>query len=388
MRRKMMIAAVIAAVAAVCPLLAQDTQVQGMAADLDQIQNVGGTTLNESYVSADAAAKANAVADAQSASSSSSGVDNSGNSSNINSNDSGGGTGVSISSINQNFPKADKPNMQAPSAYPPYLGMWTHGGWGTLRAYFPNGPASDTTVYERQFDPSDPDDMRDLKSVISSMPHKGPLEVLGAIFNPDSYLGRGVRLLGNSLVRNRRSEGKSLAVLNITGIEKGFLKENGYVYVGMVSMEGDADRNWDQTYDCMVREALRWDVDIVLVSGGMKGIPAGSTNSDGGAGVGGQPNYSFSVFGANSKGVTEPKGKAMVSGEGYRLDPKLVAKRGIKVGRYSDLVALRAKTEAEARARAEAEAAAHKAAAESQERNGDNGKKKEQQQIQTKPLLR
>ncbi len=396
-RKITIVAAMIAAVLAVSPsLFAQGTQVQGMAAELNQISNVGGTTLNRSSVDADAAAaaKAKSVADASATAK----VDNSnsGNSqndnSNVNSNDSGGGTGVSVVSLTQRFPDNEKPNMQAPVAYPPYLGMWTHGGWGTLRLYFPNGPATDAAVYERQFNPSDFDDMRDLRGVISSMPHKGPLEVLGAIFNPDGYhYGRGVRLLGNSLVRNRRPEGKPLAVINITGVEKGFLKDHGYVYVGTVSMEGDANRNWDQVEICMVQETLRWDVDIVLLNGGMKGITAGSTNSNGGAGAAGQPNYSFSVFGATSKGVTEPKGKAMVSGEGYRLDSKLVAKRGIKVGHYSDLIALRAKSETEAKARAEAEAkaAAQKAAEENQQRqNGNGDKKKEQQQLQSKPPVR
>ena len=42
------------------------------------------------------------------------------------------------------------------TTFPPYLPYWNHGGWGTIKAYFPNGPNNDDQVYERVFDPQNP----------------------------------------------------------------------------------------------------------------------------------------------------------------------------------------------------------------------------------------
>jgi len=61
------------------------------------------------------------------------------------------------------------------SVFPPYLPYWNHGGWGTVKAYFPNGPNSDDQIYERAFDPDNCSDMRDLRGVIEALSYEGPL---------------------------------------------------------------------------------------------------------------------------------------------------------------------------------------------------------------------
>ena len=224
------------------------------------------------------------------------------------------------------------------TSYPPYLPYWNHGGWGTLKAYFPTGPNGDSQAYERAYDPSDPDDMRELKQVVESLPHDGPLNVLAAMVNgvcalfggPDNFHhGRGFEI-ANSLLRVRRPKQKPLLVFVDSNVDRGLLKESGYVYVGKVGIEGVVERNWDHAYDAAVAEALPWDVDILLVSGGMKGVTVGSNTSFPGGAVGySQVNYSVSMFGGYSTGITEGKGKALVSGEGYRYWPEATFRRGI-----------------------------------------------------------
>lgn len=224
------------------------------------------------------------------------------------------------------------------TSYPPYLPYWNHGGWGTLKAYFPTGPNGDSQAYERAYDPSDPDDMRELKQVVESLPHDGPLNVLAAMVNgvgalfggPDNFHhGRGFEI-ANSLLRNRRPKEKPLLVFVDSNVDRGLLKEAGYVYVGKVGIEGVVERNWDHAYDAAVAESLPWDVDILLISGGMKGVTVGSNTSfPGGAGGYSQVNYSVSLFGGYSTGITEGKGKAMVSAEGYRYWPEATFRRGI-----------------------------------------------------------
>lgn len=224
------------------------------------------------------------------------------------------------------------------SMLPPYLPYWTHGGWGTIQAYFPNGPSSDDQVYERTFYPDDTDDMRELRGVLESLPYDGPLKVMGAMLNgvgvafggPDNFHhGRGFDI-ANSLIRARRPIGKPLLVFIDANVDRELLKEAGYAYVGKVSLEGKVNRNWDQVYDAAVAETLPWNVDILLVSGGMKGVTVGSTVAfPGGAGGFSQVNYSLSLFGAMSNGITEGKGEALVSAEGYRYWPQVVNRRRI-----------------------------------------------------------
>jgi len=224
------------------------------------------------------------------------------------------------------------------SMFPPYLPYWTHGGWGTVTAYFPNGPNSDDQVYERSFNPGDADDMRELRSVLESLSYEGPLDALGGFLNgvgvvfggPDNFHhGRGFEI-ANSLVRTHRPESKPLLVFIDSNVDRNLLKEAGYAYVGKVSLEGKLNRNWDHVYDAAVAETLPWDVDILLVSGGMKGITVGSNVTfpvAGGAYT--QLNYSLSLFGGASDGITEGKGKAMVSAEGYRYWPTVASRRRI-----------------------------------------------------------
>lgn len=232
------------------------------------------------------------------------------------------------------------------SVFPPYLPYWNHGGWGTVKAYFPNGPNSDEQIYERVFDPDNCDDMKDLRGVIEALSYDGPLDVLGGILNgvgvvfggPDNYHhGRGFEI-SSSLVRTRRPHGKPLLVFVDTNVDTNLMRKAGYAYVGKVSLEGKIDRNWDQVYNAAVAETLPWDVDILLISGGMKGVTVGSNLSfPGAAGAYSQANYSISLFGSVSSGITEGKGKAMLSAEAYRFWPKAANRRGIPKAFYDKI---------------------------------------------------
>ncbi len=229
------------------------------------------------------------------------------------------------------------------TTFPPYLPYWTHGGWGTIKAYFPNGPNSDDQVYERIFNPRNQDDMRGLRGVLKSLPYESPFGVFGGFLNsvgavfggPDNYHhGRGFEI-ASSLVRTRRPRRKPLLVFIDSNVDTNLLRKAGYAYVGKVSLEGAVDRNWDQVYDAAVAEALPWNVDILLISGGMKGVTVGSNLSFPGAGGAySQANYSISMFGAVSSGITEGKGKAVVSAAGYRYCPALAKRRRIPKAFY------------------------------------------------------
>jgi len=246
-------------------------------------------------------------------------------------------------SINSTSISNYRTRTQPITTFPPYLPYWTHGGWGTIKAYFPNGPNSDDQVYERVFNPRNQDDMRGLRGVLKSLPYESPFGVFGGFLNsvgavfggPDNYHhGRGFEI-ANSLVRNRRPRRKPLLVFIDSNVDTNLLRKAGYAYVGKVSLEGAVDRNWDQVYDAAVAEALPWNVDILLISGGMKGVTVGSNLSFPGAGGAySQANYSISMFGAVSSGITEGKGKAVVSAAGYRYCPALVNRRRIPKAFY------------------------------------------------------
>jgi len=232
------------------------------------------------------------------------------------------------------------------TTYPPYLPIWNHGGWGTINAYFPNGPTAADGAYQRTFDPSSAEDMRELRRILTAMPYDGPMGILGGVCNafvvllggPDNYhRGRGIEI-SNSFVRDRRPKGKPLVVFIDSLIDPQLLKESGYAYVGRVSLEGKYNRNWDQVYGAAVAETLPWDVDLLLLSGGMKGVTVGSNTSFPTASVGySQANYSMSMFGGEAKGVTEGKGEAVVSASAYRYSPTLLQRRQIPTGLYEKL---------------------------------------------------
>jgi len=229
------------------------------------------------------------------------------------------------------------------TTFPASLPYWNHGGWGTIKAYFPNGRNEDDHVYERTFDPASAIDKRQLRGVLESLPHDGPLEFLGGILNGvgavfcgvDNYHhGRGFEI-ANSLVRERRRKGAPLLVFIDTNVDTNLLREAGYAYVGKVSLEGNVNRNWDQVYDAAVAETLPWDVDVLLVSGGMKGVTVGSTTAFPGAGGAySQTNYSLSAFGSVSTGITEGKGKAVLSAQAYRFSPAAVKRTKIPQSFY------------------------------------------------------
>jgi len=221
----------------------------------------------------------------------------------------------------------------------PYLPFWNHGGWGPIRALFPNGPAGN--VYEKVWDPDNKEHLRELYSVLTSVQHEGPIEFIGGIFggivdifvrsNESTYKGKGF-VISNSLIKNRRRKGQVLIVLTPSSVqeEKLIIESGLYVHAGNVGVEGNETHNWDQVYDVAIAATLLRDVDILLISGGMKGVTIGSNNSFPGGAVGySQTNYAISLMGARAEGKTEGVGQPLIHCTGYRYDPKEANKRRI-----------------------------------------------------------
>jgi hypothetical protein len=285
-----------------------------------------------------------------------------------------GGLGVSGSSSTLSLSTVSNyKNRTAPiGTYPPYLPMWNHAGWGTTQAYFPNGPTNSDLVYQRIFDPQDEDDMAELKGVLTAVPYDTPLDWLGALANgigvifggPDNYHhGRGFAI-ASSVIRVRRVDGKPLIVIIDSYVDPQLMAENGYLYVGRISIEGKIERNWDQVYDAAVAEALPWDIDILLISGGMRGVTVGSNLSLPSLGFGySQTNYSLSAGAGFSTGITEGKGKAVLSASGYRFSPESLVRRRVPTTLYERIRARPRTAAAPAAATAPAVAAAPAAAA-------------------------
>ncbi len=221
---------------------------------------------------------------------------------------------------------------------PPYLPTFAHGGWGTIQGYFPNGPTTNNQIYERAFYPGSKLDMKELKGVMNAIPYDGPLGMIGGLLNgvgtifggPDNFHhGKGFEI-SNSVIRQRRPKNLPLIIMIDSNINRDYLKNTGYAYVGKISLEGKTELNWDQVYKAAIAEAIPWEVDIMLVSGGMKGVTIGSTTTfPSAAGAYAQTNYSLSLLGGKSTGLSEGKGEAMVSGECYRYNPQAAERRMI-----------------------------------------------------------
>ena len=117
----------------------------------------------------------------------------------------------------------------------------------------------------------------------------------------------------------------------------------GYAYVGKISVEGKDTQSWDQIYSAAIAEVLPWNVDILLISGGMKGVTVGQNVSFPSAAFGySQTNYSLSLTGGMAKGVTEGKGKPVLSAEAFRYCPELLNRQSLPREFYKSLE-LRAK---------------------------------------------
>ncbi|MBN1972428.1 MAG: hypothetical protein JW787_02220 [Sedimentisphaerales bacterium] len=248
------------------------------------------------------------------------------------------GDSGAIANISTNSTSNYESRTPPVAMFPPYLPTFSHGGWGTIQAYFPNGPNGNDRMYERAFYPGSKCDMKEIKGVINSLPYDGPLSMMGGVLNcvgklfggPDNFHhGKGFEI-ANSIVRKRRPKERPLYILIDSNINRDYFNSMGYTYVGKVSLEGKVERNWDLVYKAAIAEALPWDVDIMLVSGGMKGVTVGSTltfPSAGGAYA--QTNYSVTLLGGRSTGITEGKGMAMVSAECYRYNPNAARRRAI-----------------------------------------------------------
>jgi hypothetical protein len=206
--------------------------------------------------------------------------------------------------------------------------MWQHGGWGTVNGYFPNGPTTDDRAYERMFDPEAKTDLKMLKQLLKSAPYANGFNAIGGIFTPSlkTHRLRGFNV-SNAVIRDKRPEGKRFMIMIDNDVDRELLQTAGYAYVGKISVEGRENRNWDQCYGAIIAETIPWDVDIILLSGGMKGVTVGQNVSYGGGGGYSQTNYSLSLFGSKSTGVTEGKGKPLLSAECYRYHPQLNAVR-------------------------------------------------------------
>jgi hypothetical protein len=258
------------------------------------------------------------------------------------SSNSSGGTGVgwsdSVSSLSLTTITNVKNRVAPLGTYPAYLPNFQHGGWGTVQAYFANGPTSSDKVYERMFEPQCEEDMAELKGVLCSLPYDTPLDWVGALFNgvavvfggPDNFHhGRGFEI-SNSVVRHRRTEDKPLVIMIDSYVDPQALAEAGYTYIGRISIEGKVERNWDQVYNAAIAEAMPWDVDLLLISGGMKGVTVGSTLSFPSASMGySQTNYSLSLGGGYVSGITEGKGKAVLSASAFRFSPDVMKRRRV-----------------------------------------------------------
>ncbi len=228
------------------------------------------------------------------------------------------------------------------TTYAPYLPMWQHGGWGTIKAYFPTGPTMHDKVYERTLDPSSDLDMKEVKGILRSLPYSGALEVVGGFLNsvrklfggPDQFHhGRGFEI-ANAVIRERRPEGKPLLVFIDSYVDPTLLEQEGYAYVGRIGLEGSYKLNWDHVYNAAIAEALPWDVDILLISGGMKGISVGSTTSLTGGGGYSQQDYSLSLLPGKTTGITESKGEAVMSATAYRFCPEKIGRSRIPSSLY------------------------------------------------------
>jgi hypothetical protein len=304
-----------------------NTQIQSNPSQVQSTQAIGGGNADATSTSTSGAVAAGGSADSWSYS------------------EGGIGWSDSVSAVSINTTSISNYQARVPplSTYPPYLPVWNHGGWGTINAYFANGPTNSDRVYERTFDTANSDDLRELKGIVRSLPYSGPLEMVGGLFNglftlfgaPDrSHHGRGIEI-ANSVIRDRRPEGKPLLVFIDSNVDGALLEEAGYAYVGRISMEGNPKRNWDQVYNAAVAEALPWDIDILLVSGGMKGVTVGSNMSfPSAAGGYSQVNYSLSLLGGVARGITEGKGEAMVSASAFRYCPEMLQRRRIPAVLY------------------------------------------------------
>ena len=89
-------------------------------------------------------------------------------------------------SINTTSISEYEARVQPLSTYAPYLPMWNHGGWGTVKGYFPNGPSATDHVYERIFDPTNEIDAKEVKGILSSLPR-----VVRSAYSRGRWHGRG-----------------------------------------------------------------------------------------------------------------------------------------------------------------------------------------------------
>ena len=202
----------------------------------------------------------------------------------------------------------------------PYLPFAQHGGWGVIETFFQNGPNGDLAAYAQKFNPSDKQQMKELRNISN----KGLIEGLISLFGDNKIK------ITESLVKTPRKEGKVLRTIpGVIGAREK-LQEAGYISVGKIGCRGTLDHNWDHVYLASVEEALKWDIDIILVDGGMKGVTIMKNGTFPGiAGAYGQANYSISALGVTADGITEASGRPVLSAEAYRYDPITLEKRRV-----------------------------------------------------------
>ena len=205
-------------------------------------------------------------------------------------------------------------------------------------------------VYERTFDPGDADDMDELRGIMSGAPYDGPIEFIGGglqrcgrgpFGDPTTTITAGALRSPTPWCGSVGPTGKPLLVFIDSNVDRNLLKRAGYTYVGKVSVEAKETRNWDQAYNAAIVETLPWDVDILLISGGMKGVTVGSNLYVPQCGHGLQPGELLAVAdGRIRQGHHRGQRQARHGRRGaYRYCPRLVNKRRVPTLFYEKMKA-------------------------------------------------
>lgn len=227
-----------------------------------------------------------------------------------------GGSTSSITTIS----KGSEIHTGALGMNPPYLPYWAHAGWGLVEGFSFNSPNRDAEAYECQIDPLNREQMKEIKKALNDIDYKGPFELLGGILSPGNLTGGKFNRRVNSIIRKPRRPGQPLVLL-IDNVDYKALEKDGYVYVGEIGIEGGLKHNFDQIYTAIIAEVLPWDVDLLLFSGGGKGVTIGSTRAfPNAAGAYTSTDFSVSSLFGDSQGIVEGSQRQVIKGVAYRKD--------------------------------------------------------------------
>ena len=249
------------------------------------------------------------------------------------------GAAVNFAPHSTSIVKTREQKVYPPGTSHPFHMYVNHGGWDLLKGYFVGGPSGDLTVYERQYTPSNKKDMDELYGVLEGMEHDRlidlPFDILNTAWRlcgwaytagqatparlPHRFRGIEVE---NGFLKDKRPKDLPLMVFVDGSLNLSKLKAAGYVDVGTTTARADnTSRTWDQVEASIVAETLPWNIEIIIISGGMKGISVATNDSIPVAIGAGSNDVGFTLQGATAKGATEGVAKAMIRARGYRKDP-------------------------------------------------------------------